>query len=224
MIKIALTGPKGGGKTWIIGEVAKRLDMRLQGLKIPASIPPVSTIAFADPIYDAQFSLFAATRHMDVSGRVFNEWIKGEGLDDVIDPIIGITPRGFRQQYGTEFARKFNEDVWVNIVEEKLNQLDHQVSLAQMVLDLRFPNEWDMLKDREFTLLYINTTGAPEEGSHASESHLLKLKNLSDDQALDKAQANMMVDKITDMLFTEISDNHTTSGLVLKERKLKLIP
>jgi len=219
--RIALAGPKGGGKTWVLNAIAKKLDIDLQGLKLVKNPPNISSIAFADPIYDIQSVLFNFGSQELIPGRIFNEAIKEQGLDNTINRFLGVTPRGFRQQFGTEFARNtMDPDIWVNIMKNKVDHLSTQPSAGLIIMDTRFPNELEYCKRAQFMICYVNTMGVEETGSHASESHNLKVKEQADILTSDEGSAQNMVNIIAGMLYTYLDTYYTTSGLILPKGKL----
>lgn len=219
-VKIALAGPKGGGKTWLMNEVGQKLEFKLQSLKLSKDIPPISTLAFADTIYECQLDLFDFLNQTNMKAREFNEWLKGSGMDDKIHPVIGMSPRHFRQHFGTEFARSENPSIWVDIIRDKVKAIEDDEYTAIVLLDVRFPNEVMYCKEQGFDLIYVNTMEAIERGSHDSEAHSGLIKKHTDTIIKSKAEANMTVDKIVNDLVVCIEDNYTDSGLIVPKGKL----
>lgn len=92
---------------------------------------------------------------------------------ELIDPIIGFSPRQVLQVLGTDIMReKFGQDIFVNIMKKRLKDwsADHTV-----IPDLRFPNEAEMIKS--YTNGYIIKVHAPQrlegvrQSTHESELH-----------------------------------------------------
>lgn len=87
--------------------------------------------------------------------------------------------RVFEQWAGTEWARNIDPDVWAKVLERKLMDPDVMAS-AVVVTDLRFPNEFKMLRRMGFTLVRVCASqqlrlarGAePSALHHASETGL----------------------------------------------------
>lgn len=218
--KIALAGPKGGGKTWIIEQLGIKLEHELQSLKLVKDLPQISTIAFADPIYDCQVAIFDALSTETLPGRVYNELIKRNGLDDKVVPLLGMSPRNFRQQFGIEFACHMNPDIWVNIVEAKLRKFDDVKTTGLIITDVRMPNEVELMEKEGFELFYINSMGEPERGSHATESYHLNIKANADWVITNKEEAQAAVIQIADLFYKYIEQEYTKSGLIVPKGKL----
>ncbi len=101
--------------------------------------------------------------------------------------------RTLLQLLGTEVGRAWDEDLWTNIFEAKVEELGPD---AKIVNDnLRFPNEMDSLERIGFTTVYLDTPAdirsvryEQEYGvrmnekqlSHASEAHLDEIRERSD--------------------------------------------
>lgn len=65
-----------------------------------------------------------------------------------------IKDRELLQYLGAEWGRKRNPNVWVDALERKIvDILEEDDCEVIIVTDLRFPNEFSMLRDRGFTLV-----------------------------------------------------------------------
>lgn len=88
--------------------------------------------------------------------------------------------RKFLQYIGTEWARGQEEDVWVNILIKEIKEFIKTTDGSVYVTDVRFPNEFDALKNIGFTMVNIKGDSKSEFGSgsitHASEISLSKYK------------------------------------------------
>ena len=62
--------------------------------------------------------------------------------------------REFLQWVGTEWARKKNKNVWVDIVSRKIEKIPDDVPVY--VTDVRMQNEMDLLKELGFVLVKID--------------------------------------------------------------------
>ena len=69
-----------------------------------------------------------------------------------------IKDREFLQYIGTEWARKKDPDVWVNVARRRIEQMPPDTPI--FISDVRFPNEMAMLKSLGFVL--VNITRDPE--------------------------------------------------------------
>jgi hypothetical protein len=64
-----------------------------------------------------------------------------------------IKDRKFLQFVGTEWARSINDHVWINLLTEKINKCNGE---NIFISDLRFKNEFVVLKQQGFTCVLIN--------------------------------------------------------------------
>jgi len=100
-------------------------------------------------------------------------YIEGGGRLDELAYLgtSNITSRRMMQLLGTEFGRRLDENLWVNIVK---NQIDAQ-SAPPVVDDMRFKNEWAMAFNRGYLLVKVVRADFVENGathSHASEQEM----------------------------------------------------
>lgn len=81
--------------------------------------------------------------------------------------------REFLQNLGTEVGRNmFDENVWVNIAEEKISKLRADGN-SVVITGVRFQNELDMIFDGGGTSIWIARPGTePIPGGHSSENSL----------------------------------------------------
>jgi hypothetical protein len=101
--------------------------------------------------------------------------------------------RTLLQLLGTEVGRSWDENLWTNIFEAKVEELGPN---AKIVNDnLRFPNEFDSLERLNFTTIYLDTPtdirasrylreyGQPMNEAqlgHSSEAHLDEIRDRCD--------------------------------------------
>jgi hypothetical protein len=128
-------------------------------------------VKFAKPIKDMMRTLGLDDRH-----------IEGHLKEEPCDLLDGETPRWAMQSLGTDWGRSLiSENLWLNrwrkIVEENLN-LNNNV----VVDDMRFPNEYEMVKTLSGQVIVL-TRNAEKEGGHSSEG--LDLTSLNSDLVLD---------------------------------------
>lgn len=87
------------------------------------------------------------------------------------DPVRKNEYRGLMQYWATEFRRSQDPDYWVNICMNKMDKL----SGPFVVQDFRYPNEYDALREREFTIIRLAPNSrAPDIGdlrNHDSEQY-----------------------------------------------------
>jgi hypothetical protein len=109
--------------------------------------------SFAEAVYDIMYYAQKVCRFPQEKDRTFLQWI------------------------GTEWARAKDPDVWVNIVKEKIEGTNPNVSIY--ISDVRNPNEVEMLKKLGFTLVRITRKVDDIQGGsrqHSSETALDDIK------------------------------------------------
>ena len=86
------------------------------------------------------------------------------------------------QRLGTEAGRNIHgEDCWVNIVHQRILQIESVVNWGSGVLitDVRFPNELQFIRDHGIGCIYVHrpsiVDGSPEL-QHESETHLADIR------------------------------------------------
>lgn len=78
--------------------------------------------------------------------------------------------RKFLQWNGTDWARNIQQDVWVKCLLPKITDTSQN---NYFISDVRYPNEFDALKQLGFTLVKINRNAVIETNQiHASETAL----------------------------------------------------
>ena len=78
-----------------------------------------------------------------------------------------IKDREFLQYIGTEWARKKDPDVWVNVARRRIEQTPPDTPI--FISDVRFPNEMAMLKSMGFVLVNITRDSATRLAAFNSE-------------------------------------------------------
>lgn len=120
---IALCGRKGSGKD----EVAKILYRH-------------KNIKFASPIKDMSRVMFKA---QGLDDREIDQYVDGEHKEDATRFLNGKSCRYLQQVIGTEMGRDLISDtIWCDIAERAITSYSGDV----IVTDMRFPNEFAMLK------------------------------------------------------------------------------
>jgi hypothetical protein len=82
--------------------------------------------------------------------------------------------RKFLQFIGTEWARTINNNVWVDLL---IEQLDNSNSPNVYVADLRFKNEFDALKQHGFICVQIKNCVAVSSDGYVNHQSDLDLDN-----------------------------------------------
>jgi len=94
-------------------------------------IGDIHIVKFADPLY----------KLMEMTQKELNLPLEKDRL--------------FLQVIGTDWGRKKDVNIWINQIQSKINRLEKQGVDGIIVTDVRFQNEFDMLKSNGFKLIEI---------------------------------------------------------------------
>ena len=145
---IALTGPKGVGKTTF----SQRLKEESKVLG------RIEILRFAGPLKEM----------LSKAGILPPQAFTPEGKEDPRYGLCGKTPRWVMQTLGTEWGRQLiGENIWVEVVS---NQIDRTTADTVLIDDLRFENEARMVLDRGGEIWRVEREGIKYSGEHASET------------------------------------------------------
>jgi len=115
-------------------------------------------INFADKLKDIVCDLFRIPRELMDTTEGKNTYIKQ----------FDLTVREILQRFGTEVARNIYEDIWVWNLQQIIR--DHIDTDIICVSDMRFPNEYEMMKKEGAILLKTIRPGfVIDQHSHHSE-------------------------------------------------------
>jgi len=165
---IAFTGPKGCGKS----TAAKCLidDFGYE------------RHYFAKPLKEMIKCLGLDERH-----------VNGDLKETSCDELGGQTPRWAMQTLGTEWGRELiHPELWVNAWKNTLPKSDIVCD------DLRFPNEFKILKEVQGIVIDIVRPGFERDQSHESEAHSLPF----DYQITNDGTTNDLCKKIKDIIYS----------------------
>ena len=151
---IAFTGYKGSGKD----AVATRMHERLR--QIDRRRYRGTQHNFATPV-------------KQICGYMFNlepEEMRIPALKEkVLDRWPHKSPRFLMQEFATNFVRAGYPDIWVRIWERTF---DHKkISDYVFVSDLRFPNEYEMLRRRGAFIVKVERPDVARTDQHESEAY-----------------------------------------------------
>lgn len=129
-------------------------------------IPGVVRYSFADPLRAMIAALLDNIGYdMDRIWRCFH----GDLKEVPIPEFGGRTPRFLLQTIGTEWGRwLITPEIWTNVMAARLRHRPGPV----VIDDMRFPNEYEMLRARGATLVRIDRPGYTRTGNHASDGAL----------------------------------------------------
>lgn len=157
MIKIAICGKANSGKNTVSKLITKEIRYR-QGWR------SVAYIAFADPIKEMVNIMFPGIprKHLYSSSKYRSEPIPGAFKDG--QPL---TVRQALMDLGTGVGRKYKESVWLDAFDARFKAKSYANII--IVPDLRFQNEFNHLKSKEFFLIKLHRNGSSQI-NHASET------------------------------------------------------
>lgn len=92
---------------------------------------------------------------------------------DMFDTMIEMSPRDAMIRVGTTLRNHFGENVFVKAVEQWLDKLD---GLNVIVTDVRYPNEFEMIRARKGNLIKLVRKTTEEKIKHVSETGLQNAK------------------------------------------------
>lgn len=99
-------------------------------------------LAFAEPFYDFVVSVAAPFIGSEQEARA---WLRDERKDKALIPELGVTLRSMLQTIGTNWGRQcVHTNVWTMLAEKRA--LKALKSYGVIFDDMRFPNEFDMIK------------------------------------------------------------------------------
>jgi len=97
------------------------------------------TMSFAEPIRNAVIEIaspFIGSR------RLTKSWLTDERKDWTVIPELGVTLRWLLQTWGQIGRKNIHQDLWVKLAEQRALDCNDPVIFD----DMRFPNEYDMIK------------------------------------------------------------------------------
>lgn len=141
---VALTGPKGVGKSSIAKEI--------EDILIDADI-----LSFAAPIKGMARAMGIHQRQID------DPILKNERIE-----WLGKSPREIMQSLGTDWGRAMvHDDLWLKIMQHKIA---HSPFDRLIIDDCRFDNEAAFIKATGGTIVQLHRTGIERNDPHSSES------------------------------------------------------
>ncbi len=93
-------------------------------------------------------------------------------LKETSIPFFGVTCRYLMQTLGTEWGRnQVKDSIWVDVAKEKIRRLMDE-GFSVVVDDMRFPNEYQAIKDLGGSLVHVVRPGLQDTTGHTSEGAL----------------------------------------------------
>jgi hypothetical protein len=142
-------------------------------------------VKFAGPLKDMLRCLLFD--HCGIDHATTERYVDGD-LKEQFVPEIGVTTRHLMQTLGTEWGRDHvRSDLWVHLARQSV--MRHIAAGKRVVIDdMRFQNEWMMVRDLGGQVVRIERGDAPaQDFGHASEGGLnnVPMTLLRNDGSLD---------------------------------------
>lgn len=133
---------------------------------VASMIPSAFVVQLADPLY-AMVSAMLGTPEPLLRRREFKE---------AKVPWLGRSPRQLLQTLGTEWGRgQVADDIWIRLLERRINELGEQGITTIAVADLRFANEADYLRSIGGEVWHVRRSSVEATDGHASEAGVVAM-------------------------------------------------
>jgi hypothetical protein len=132
-----------------------------------------------------KFTLAGPLKDMLIAMGLSDFHVNGGGKEHPLEMLCGQTPRHAMQTLGTEWGRVLiGGDIWVNVLKKQLHtHLDISVRNKACIEDVRFPNEFKLIKDLGGIVVKIERPGLVSDG-HVSENFV---ESAIPDQTIDNS-------------------------------------
>jgi hypothetical protein len=132
-----------------------------ESAKAVAALPGWHRVSFAGPLY-AMMSTLLGTEARDLPKH------------EPLDALCGRTLRQALQSLGTEWGRgMIGDTIWLEVMVRRVEELRKDGAVGVVIDDLRFANEYQLLRDMEACIVQVNREGCiipTLNGGHASEA------------------------------------------------------
>lgn len=172
MYKIAITGKANTGKNTLSRMLAKQLAPNL-----------TSTLAFADPIKEMIKIMFPEVprKHLYGSSAFRKEAIPGAFKDGK-----PLTIRQCLIDMGTGMGRSYKESVWLDNFDYRFDKaIKNKFPNLVIVTDVRFRNEFDHLKNKQFYMIRLLRDSKEAPINHVSETSQVEIDDSEFNYVLD---------------------------------------
>lgn len=144
---IGLSGPARSGKDTLAYYLADEYGF--------------NTLALADPIKRGLAAMLGLT-----DAQLYGD------EKEVVDPLIGLSPRQLCQSLGTEWGRAHvRDDLWLLIAGRRIQQcLDAAHCVGMVVTDIRMENEAAWIRSMGGVVVHISREDRPPVHNHVTEA------------------------------------------------------
>jgi hypothetical protein len=154
---------------------------------------PTATVSFAQ--WGRETVVDLASDFLPGGSSEAWEWLSDKRKDTKIIPGLGVTFRHLLQTILTDWGRKkINQHVWVMKAKASLRR--HHDYRAVIFDDLRFPNEYFMLRKQGAAIIRIERKDAPRTADHESNALLEDQEfdyRISNDGEVEELQAKALI-------------------------------
>ena len=149
MLKIALSGKANSGKDSLADIFVNQFCIQTNIIKSKSTI---QAVAFADPIKEIIKIMFPNTKKEILYGcsKHRSTIIEGASLNG--NPL---TYRALLQNLGTEVCRGYKENIWLDVMDFKIEKAEKRGVKLFLIKDVRFVNEFNHLKNSGFVMVRI---------------------------------------------------------------------
>lgn len=162
---IGIVGYRGSGKTTVNRKAIFDPEHSPQALQI-------HLMNFMEPLYNM---LGAIGVPYDIV-RNKNRW------DEPLPMLCGRTMRHAARTLGTEWGRDLiGNDVWINLAITQIHELVSR-GISVIVDGVRFPNEFDLLREQGAQMIAWHRPGLGVDLSHETERHIARLQRQCDER------------------------------------------
>lgn len=141
---IGLCGFKGSGKTFTANRMKAELEKEGKTVKL---------LSFADGLREMTYKLIGK----ELNVTQYNEFKVKEFKMELSDITITFTGRELLQKFGTNILRNINEDIWIDIMYEKIFSDEIFNKFDTIIIDdVRFSNEESFIKQLQRSNIEVN--------------------------------------------------------------------
>lgn len=177
LYKIAISGKANVGKDTFAKLLAKYIQKKINKELAKSNHSPIKLektfMAFADPLKEMALIMFPKTEKDDWFGASAN---RSKIIPNAFKNGQPLTHRQVLLDIGTELGRSYNQQIWIDNFENRLNDLQLSEDQIIIAMDIRFRNEFDYLKKQNFYTIRL----LREESSninHSSETDQILINN-----------------------------------------------
>jgi len=177
MYKVAISGKANSGKDTLAKILWSILKEKLPYNEAYTSkrVEAVKKVALADPIKEMIMLMFPRTSKKTLYGP---SKYRSMEIPGAFKCGIPATYRTLLQDLGTEVGRGYKEDIWMDVVDYKMEKAQKKGCSLFMITDVRFRNEFEHFKALGYTMIRIKRD-LESNMNHSSE---IEQESILDDE------------------------------------------